>query len=105
MRKRSRGQVLFGVLLVGAAACGKSTASPNPTGPAGACTPPKTPQITFAAYSTPREVYGKIIPAFQAKWKEEHNGQSVIFQESYGGSTTQAQNVASGFQADVVALS
>jgi sulfate transport system substrate-binding protein len=61
--------------------------------------------ITFAAYSTPREVYGKIIPAFQAKWKEEHNGQNVIFQESYGGSTSQAQNVIQGFPADVVALS
>ena len=57
------------------------------------------------AYSTPREVYGKIIPAFQSKWKEEHDGQSVIFQESYGGSTTQAQNVVNGQPADVVALS
>ena len=69
------------------------------------CVPPPTPTITFAAYSTPREVYGKIIPAFQAKWKEEHDDQSVIFQESYGGSTTQAQNIINGFQADVVALS
>jgi len=60
--------------------------------------------ITFAAYSTPREVYGKIIPAFEALWKTEHN-QSVIFEESYGGSTTQAQNVVNGFPADVVALS
>ncbi len=29
----------------------------------------------------------------------------MIFQASYGGSTTQAQNVVNGFQADVVALS
>ena len=61
--------------------------------------------LTFAAYSTPREVYGKIIPAFQAKWKEEHDDQQVIFQESYGGSTTQSQNVVNGFPADIVALS
>lgn len=61
--------------------------------------------VTFAAYSTPREVYGKIIPAFQAKWKEEHDDQQVIFQESYGGSTTQSQNVVNGFPADIVALS
>jgi sulfate transport system substrate-binding protein len=50
-------------------------------------------------------VYGKIISAFQSTWKEEHNDQQVIFQESYGGSTTQAQNVVNGFEADVVALS
>ena len=61
--------------------------------------------INFAAYSTPREVYGKIIPAFQSVWKEAHDDQSVIFQASYGGSTTQAQNVVNGFPADVVALS
>jgi sulfate transport system substrate-binding protein len=91
---------LFGVLLVTASACGSSTASTGAE-----CTPDKSPVITFAAYSTPREVYGKIIPAFQAKWKADHNGQNVIFQESYGGSTTQAQNAVNGFPADVVALS
>ena len=61
--------------------------------------------INFAAYSTPREVYGKIIPAFVSKWKEEHDDQNVIFQESYAGSTTQAANVIAGYEADVVALS
>jgi sulfate/thiosulfate transport system substrate-binding protein len=61
--------------------------------------------VSFAAYSTPREVYGKIIPAFQTQWKEEHDDQQVIFQESYGGSTTQSQNVVNGYPADIVALS
>jgi sulfate/thiosulfate transport system substrate-binding protein len=61
--------------------------------------------VSFAAYSTPREVYGKIIPAFQTMWKEEHDDQQVIFQESYGGSTTQSQNVVNGYPADIVALS
>jgi sulfate transport system substrate-binding protein len=88
--------------LIGAACGGGAGAS----GGAGeGCTTPDTPVLTFAAYSTPREVYGKIIPAFQAQWKEDHDDQSVIFQESYGGSTTQAQNVIGGFPADVVALS
>jgi len=89
-----------------ATACGGSSsdgsANPSASGP---CTMAETPVLTFAAYSTPREVYGKIISAFQSKWKEEHNDQQVIFQESYGGSTTQAQNVVNGFEADVVALS
>ena len=71
----------------------------------GECTPAETPVINFAAYSTPREVYGKIIPAFVSQWKEDHNDQNVIFQESYAGSTTQAANVVAGYEADVVALS
>jgi sulfate/thiosulfate-binding protein len=85
------------------AACSSSNAQNR--GASGECVPAETPVISFAAYSTPREVYGKIIPAFQAKWKEEHNDQSVIFQESYGGSTTQAKNIVDGYPADVVALS
>jgi sulfate transport system substrate-binding protein len=72
---------------------------------AGPCTMAEKPIINFVAYSTPREVYGKIIPAFQSMWKEEHDDQSVIFQESYAGSTTQAGNVVGGQPADVVALS
>src|SRR5438552_4712087 len=99
MERKLTGVALVAVLLA-ASACGSSGAA---TG--GKCTPAKSPVITFAAYSTPREVYGKIIPAFQAKWKADHNGQNVIVQESYGGSTSQAQNVVSGFPADVVALS
>ena len=65
----------------------------------------RDPVINFAAYSTPREAYGKIIPAFVSQWKEDHNDQNVIFQESYAGSTTQAANVIAGYEADVVALS
>jgi sulfate transport system substrate-binding protein len=66
---------------------------------------PELPTISFAAYSTPREAYGKIISAFKSKWKDEHNDQEVIFQESYDGSTLQASRVVSGYEADVVALS
>ena len=69
------------------------------------CTPASSPVLALAAYSTPREAYGKIIPAFQARWKADHNGQNVIFQESYGASTAQAQSVVNGLAADVVALS
>ena len=92
----------LGGIALTAAACGGST---SPTSASGECQTPETPTITLAAYSTPREVYGKIIPAFQEKWKAEHHDQTVIFQESYGGSTSQAQNVINGFDADIVALS
>lgn len=87
------------------AACGGNDTNTEASGGNGECTPSETPTLTLAAYSTPREVYGKIIPAFQAQWKEEHDDQQVIFQESYGGSTTQSQNVINGFEADIVALS
>jgi sulfate/thiosulfate-binding protein len=66
---------------------------------------PELPTISFAAYSTPREAYGKIISAFKSAWKDEHNDQEIIFQESYDGSTLQASRVVSGYEADVVALS
>lgn len=86
-----------------AAAC--SSSSDSSTSASGACTPAETPVINFAAYSTPREAYGKIIPNFVSQWKADHNDQNVIFQESYAGSTTQAANVVAGYEADVVALS
>jgi sulfate/thiosulfate transport system substrate-binding protein len=88
--------------LLALSACGSGDGTAN----AAECTGlPETPVISFAAYSTPREVYGKIIPAFTAQWKEDHNDQTVIFQESYGASTSQAANVIAGYEADVVALS
>jgi sulfate/thiosulfate transport system substrate-binding protein len=87
-----------------AAACSSGDGSASAAG-TNKCKPAETPVITFAAYSTPREVYGKVISAFQAQWKEDHNDQQVIFQESYGGSTTQSENVINGFPADIVALS
>ena len=96
---------LAGAAALVAAACGGGGGGTTGTAGNGECQAPETPVLTFAAYSTPREVYGKIISAFQEKWKATHDDQSVIFQESYGGSTTQAQNVINGFEADVVALS
>ena len=62
--------------------------------------PASTRRLQHAA-----KVYGKIIPAFVSQWKEDHDDQNVIFQESYAGSTTQAANVIAGYEADVVALS
>ena len=101
--KTVRAVAIIGAALLVASACGGSESGGETA--SGECEQAETPTLTLAAYSTPREVYGKIIPAFQEKWKAEHNDQSVIFQESYGGSTTQSQNVVNGFAADIVALS
>jgi sulfate/thiosulfate-binding protein len=89
--------------LVALAACTSSSAANGSA--SGTCTPAAVPTLTFAAYSTPREVYdAKIIPAFKAMWKDK-TGVEPQFFESYTGSTTQAQNVVNGSGADVVALS
>src|SRR5262245_16696450 len=61
--------------------------------------------LTLGAYTTPREAYSKaIIPEFQRLWKEK-TGQKVEFQESYQGSGAQSRAIASGFEADIAALS
>ena len=102
---------LFGLLLaavlVTLAACSSNSGgdSASASGSSGACTPADSPVITLAAYSNVYDVYGKLISTFQGDWADKHDGQQVIFSTSFGGSTTQAQNVVNGFPADVVALS
>src|SRR2546423_7394226 len=89
---------LFG--LVASACSGSSAASGGP------CKPSDSPVVTLAAYSNVYDVYGKLISNFQNDWKDKHNGQSVQFLTSFGGSTTQAENVVNGVvKADIVALS
>jgi sulfate transport system substrate-binding protein len=61
-------------------------------------------KLILAAYTTPREAYGEIIPLFQKYWKDK-TGQTVTFEESYQGSGAQSRAVVEGFEADVVALS
>jgi sulfate/thiosulfate transport system substrate-binding protein len=101
---RPVGMAAVSALLAVASACGgSSSASSGSSG--GACTVPSTPVITLAAYSNPYDAYGKLTSAFAADWKDKHNGQSLIFQMSFGGSTTQAQNIVNGFPADVYASS
>lgn len=61
-------------------------------------------RLTLAAYTTPREAYGEILPVFAEKWRLQ-TGQTVGFEESYLGSGAQSRSVVGGFEADVVALS
>ncbi len=57
--------------------------------------------LTLVAYSTPREVYEDLIPAFQAT----PAGAGVSFEQSYGSSGEQRRAVEAGLPADLVALS
>src|SRR5205085_3900605 len=64
--------------------------------------------LTLAAYSNPYDAYGKLTSSsgtFVSDWKAQHNDQSIIFQSSFGGSTTQAENIINGYQADIYAAS
>ena len=57
--------------------------------------------ISLVAYSTPRDAYAKLIPAFT----DTSAGQGTSFQQSYGASGEQARAVIAGLKADVVAFS
>ena len=57
--------------------------------------------ISLVAYSTPRDAYGSLIPAFQ----KTSAGKGTSFQQSYGASGEQARAVIAGLKADVVAFS
>jgi sulfate/thiosulfate transport system substrate-binding protein len=58
-------------------------------------------KLSLVAYSTPKEAYEELIPAFQ----KTDAGKGVTFDQSYGASGDQSRAVASGLPADVVALS
>jgi sulfate transport system substrate-binding protein len=79
------------VALVVVAACGGTS---NDTGGSG-------DRLTLAAYSTPREVYEELIPAFE----KTGAGKGVTFDQSYGSSGEQSRAVEAGLPADVVAFS
>jgi sulfate/thiosulfate transport system substrate-binding protein len=57
--------------------------------------------LALVAYSTPKDAYAKIIPAFQGTG----SGKDVSFTQSYGASGDQSRAVAAGLSADIVALS
>jgi sulfate/thiosulfate transport system substrate-binding protein len=81
--------------LVLAAGCGGDDEASAGTGGGGDST------LTLVAYSTPREVYEELIPAFQAT----PEGEGVEFEQSYAASGEQRRAVEDGLPADVVALS
>jgi sulfate/thiosulfate transport system substrate-binding protein len=61
----------------------------------------KDVKLALVAYSTPKDAYTKIIPAFQ----KTAAGKGVGFSQSYGASGEQARAVVQGLPADVVELS
>ncbi|CAD5958488.1 Sulfate-binding protein [Planktothrix tepida] len=72
---------------------------------------PATPQaqsnkpikLTLVSYAVTKTAYENIIPKFVEQWKAQ-TGQTVEFEQSYGGSGSQTRAVIDGLDADVVAL-
>jgi sulfate/thiosulfate transport system substrate-binding protein len=58
-------------------------------------------KLTLVAYTTPREVYELLIPAFQ----KTPEGEGVSFEQSYGASGEQSRAVEAGLPASIVAFS
>src|SRR3989440_830189 len=56
--------------------------------------------LSLVAYSTPKEAYADLIPAFQ----RTAAGKGAKFSESYGASGDQSRAVDSGLRADIVAF-
>src|SRR3954453_6258847 len=96
---RNRVLLTLSSLLVVAAAlvasgCGGSSSSSSASAGGGG-------KLSLVAYSTPQEVYSKLIPAFDATAE----GKGVKFKQSYGPSGDQARAVTNGLPADYVAFS
>ncbi|KGE19010.1 sulfate ABC transporter substrate-binding protein [Paenibacillus wynnii] len=66
---------------------------------------PKQGDLTLVvgAYSVAKDAVEEILPLFAAKWKAD-TGQTLVFQQSYEASGTQARAIAGGFEADVTLL-
>src|SRR5882762_6545924 len=94
MRRPRRAQTLTALAVLAAAlvlaACGSSSSSSGGSA-----------QLSLVAYSTPKEAYAAIIPAFD----KTAAGKGVTFTQSYGASGDQSRAVAAGLPADVVAFS
>jgi sulfate/thiosulfate transport system substrate-binding protein len=84
---------LAALLLLVATACGGSDEAGASDGDGGT--------LSLVAYSTPREAYEEIIPAFQ----ETPEGEGFDFDQSYASSGEQSRAVEAGLAADVVAFS
>ena len=72
------------------AACGSSSDASSGGG-----------RLSLVAYSTPKEAYAALMPAFN----KTPEGKGVSFTQSFGPSGDQSRAVASGLPADLVALS
>jgi sulfate transport system substrate-binding protein len=96
-------------LSLGALLPAPASARTNPSAPASQeqeqlSQRPRTIEITLVTYAVTKTAFDNITALFAEKWKQEHNGQEVVFNASYGGSGSQTRAVIDGLEADIVAL-
>jgi sulfate transport system substrate-binding protein len=60
-------------------------------------------ELTLVSNAVTEAAYREIMPLFAAEWEQKHQ-QIVVFNQSYGGSGTQARAVIEGLPADIVDL-
>ncbi len=99
--------IIGATLSVAIAACSNGAGNnPSATSPAGSpvAQNQKDVELTLVAYAIPKAAHDAIIPKFVEQWKKDHGGQTVTFNQSYGGSGTQTRAVIDGLEADVVHL-
>jgi len=86
--------LLLALVAVFVAACGGKSEESGASGGGGE-------SLSLVAYSTPKEAYEEIIPAFS----NTEAGKGTSFKQSYGASGEQSRAVIGGLPADVVAFS
>ena len=59
--------------------------------------------ILNVSYDVSRELYKDINPAFIADWKAK-TGETIVVNQSHGGSSKQAMSVAAGLDGDVITM-
>jgi sulfate/thiosulfate-binding protein len=104
--RTSRAPLLLVALAAVFAGCGgkPATTSGAPAAPTAPTAAKEPVSLTLGAYTTPREAYAEILPAFRPQWVKDHP-EGIEFKESYLGSGAQARAIVGGFEADVAALS
>ncbi len=99
--------IIGATLSVAIAACSNGSGNNSTaTSPAGSpvAQNQKDVELTLVGYAIPKIAHDAIIPKFVEQWKKDHGGQTVTFNQSYGGSGTQTRAVIDGLEADVVHL-
>ncbi|MEG4054983.1 MULTISPECIES: sulfate ABC transporter substrate-binding protein [unclassified Microcoleus] len=109
--KRFVSLFLVGITLsLAVASCGQGTtnnpaATPGGTTPGGASPAANkgNVELTLVSFAVTKAAHEAIIPKFVEQWQKE-KGQTVTFNQSYGGSGSQTRAVIDGLEADIVHL-
>jgi len=105
--KRFVSLFLVGITLsLAVASCGQGTSNNNPAATPSGATPAANKgnvELTLVSFAVTKAAHEAIIPKFVEQWQKE-KGQTVTFNQSYGGSGSQTRAVIDGLEADIVHL-